>query len=107
MRFFGDHRDFEVDDSHEDVLFEPGKCILCGICVRMCDEVLKTPALGFVGRGFGTSIAPPLKKSLADVDFEGIVKIVESCPTGAFTMKTAPVASLKILRNAVKLPVHT
>jgi formate dehydrogenase major subunit len=107
MRFFGDHRDFEVDDSHEDVLFEPGKCILCGICVRMCDEVLKTPALGFVGRGFGTSIAPPLKKSLADVDFEGIVKIVEACPTGAFTMKTAPVASLKILRNAIKLPVRT
>jgi formate dehydrogenase major subunit len=107
MRFFGDHRDFEVDDSHPDILFEPGKCILCGICVRMCDEVLKVPALGFVGRGFGTSIAPPLKHSLADVDFEGIVKIVDSCPTGAFTLKTAPVASLKIIRNAVKLPVHS
>jgi len=106
MRFFGDHRSFEVDDSHPDVLFEPGKCILCGICVRMCDEVLMTPALGFIDRGFGTSIAPPLRKSLVDVDFAGIVKIVECCPTGAFILKTSPVASLKVIRNAVKLPVH-
>ena len=80
------------------------ECILCGICVRMCDEVLKTPALGFVGRGFGTSIAPPLRLSLRDVDFDGIVTIVESCPTGGFTLKSSPVATLKVIREG-RLPV--
>jgi formate dehydrogenase major subunit len=99
-RLAGAHRDFSVDDSHPDVRFEPGKCILCGICVRMCDEVLGVPALGFVGRGFGTRIAPPLRRTLADVGFEGLVRIVEACPTGAFTLKSSPVVTLRTLEAA-------
>jgi formate dehydrogenase major subunit len=99
-RFAGQHRDYAVDDSHPDILFEPGKCILCGICARMCDEVLKVPALGFVNRGFDARIAPPLRKTLAEVDFEGIVKLVESCPTGALTLKNAAVATYRVLPGA-------
>lgn len=102
VRFAGAHRDFSVDDSHPDVLFEPGKCILCGICVRMCDEVLEVPALGFVNRGFDARIAPPLRKSLADVDFDGIVRLVDACPTGALILKSAAVATLKVLTGAGK-----
>ncbi len=99
-RFAGAHRDFSVDDSHPDIRFEPGKCILCGICVRMCDEVLGVPALGFVGRGFSARISPPLRRSLGQVSFDGLVKIVECCPTGAFTLKSSPVAALTTIRAA-------
>jgi formate dehydrogenase major subunit len=99
-RLAGDHRDYSVDDSHPDVLFEPGKCILCGICVRMCDEVLEVPAMGFVGRGFDARVSPPLRKSLAQVDFKGIVKLVETCPTGALTLKRAGVATYEVLPRA-------
>jgi formate dehydrogenase major subunit len=101
-RYAGAHRDFSMDDSHPDVLFEPGKCILCGICVRMCDEVLKVPALGFVNRGFDSRIAPPLRKSLKDVDFDGIVRLVDACPTGALTLKAAAVATLKVVERATR-----
>jgi formate dehydrogenase major subunit len=101
-RLAGEHRDFSLDDSHPDILFEPGKCILCGICVRMCDEVLEVPALGFINRGFDARIAPPLRKSLADVDFDGLVRLAEACPTGALTLKSAAVATLKVVARAGK-----
>jgi len=99
-RFEGAHRDYTVDDSHPDVLLEPGKCILCGICVRLCDEVLHTPALGFVKRGFDSRIAPPLRKTLAQVHFDGIMKLVDACPTGALTLKRAPVPTYSVAPGA-------
>ncbi len=99
-RFAGAHRDWTVDDTHPDMLFEPGKCVLCGICVRMCDEVLGVPAMGFVGRGFATRISPPLRRSLKDVDFKGMVKLVDACPTGALTLKRVRVAVLEVAPRA-------
>jgi NADH dehydrogenase/NADH:ubiquinone oxidoreductase subunit G len=56
--------------------------------------------MGFVGRGFDARIAPPLRKSLADVDFDGIVKLVEACPTGALTLKRARVATYEVVARA-------
>ncbi len=85
-RLQGAHRDFYVDDSHDKVLIESGKCVLCGSCVRTCAAEGKD-VLGFVGRGFNTMIMPSLGMKLAETDCDGCLKCAEACPTGAILAK--------------------
>lgn len=82
---FESHRNDEVEDIKSDVLvFNSNRCILCGKCVRICDEVQDVHAIGFINRGFDTVIGPPLGKKL-DCEFCG--DCLEVCPTGAITDK--------------------
>lgn len=79
-RFAGAARDYSTDLSHPDVVLEPGKCINCGICVRLGREVLKNEIFGFVDRGFMTRIKPYYTQGdLADA----LNRCAEACPTGA------------------------
>jgi predicted molibdopterin-dependent oxidoreductase YjgC len=80
---FESHRNDEPEDIKSDVLvFNPNRCILCGKCVRICDEIQDVHAIGFINRGFDTIIGPPLGKKL-DCEFCG--DCYEVCPTGAIT----------------------
>ena len=80
---FESHRNDEPEDMKSDVLvFNANRCILCGKCVRICDEVQDVHAIGFINRGFDTIIGPPLGKKL-DCEFCG--DCLEVCPTGAIT----------------------
>ncbi len=81
-RLRGTRRDYYLDDSHEKLIIESGKCILCGSCVRVCALEGKD-VLGFVGRGFNTMIMPTLGRRLADTACDGCLKCAEVCPTGA------------------------
>ena len=94
-RFAGAARTWFLDDTHPHMNLEAHKCILCASCVRACEELLDIPALGFEGRGFAATVKPPLKRKLvdtlpADADWQ---KLVDVCPTGALTAKTARVAA--------------
>jgi len=51
-RFRGERRPFERDASHAEVVYESGKCIQCGICVRLAEEAKEELGLTFMGRGF-------------------------------------------------------
>ncbi len=80
---FESHRNDEPEDMKSDVLvFNSNRCILCGKCVRICDEIQDVHAIGFINRGFDTIIGPPLGKKL-DCEFCG--DCLEVCPTGAIT----------------------
>jgi len=57
------------------------KCILCGQCVRVCDEVMETAAINYIGRGYLTTINTPYVEE-SDVCM-GCKACVEACPTGA------------------------
>lgn len=59
------------------------KCILCGLCVRECDEVAKKGLLGFVGRGFNTVIKPEFNDPETISGCADCRKCAEVCPTGA------------------------
>lgn len=54
-RFAGDKNTIEFEDDHPFIVRDPNKCILCGLCVRVCDEIMGVGALGLVHRGFDIS----------------------------------------------------
>jgi formate dehydrogenase major subunit len=93
-RFKGRKRQYARDDSHAEVVYETHKCIQCGTCVRLAEEIIGTSAMGFVGRGITARVQPALGRELAKVDCKGIEKLVEACPVGALTLKSARIAAL-------------
>ncbi|MDR1496640.1 MAG: FAD-dependent oxidoreductase, partial [Clostridiales Family XIII bacterium] len=71
------------DDGHPFIVRDSNKCILCGLCVRVCDEVIGVGALGLVSRGFDTVVKPTLEGSLAESGCISCGQCVSVCPTGA------------------------
>ena len=86
-RFGGDVVSEKPDDRHPFVRIEPEKCILCGRCIRICDDVEGAAALGFFRRGFNAQMKPSLDLPLAATPCEACGQCVTSCPTGALTAR--------------------
>jgi ferredoxin len=63
------------------VSYEPGKCILCGLCVRLTARHEEKTGLAFTGRGFLTEVAVPL--GLEEALERSAEACVKACPTGA------------------------
>ena len=76
------HKTF-VEESLVSVERNQGKCILCALCVRVCDEVAKKGILGLVGRGFETTIKPEFNNPETIQCCLTCKKCAEACPTGA------------------------
>ena len=60
-----------------------GKCILCNLCVRTCEEVAGEGLLGLVGRGFTTVIKPEFRDSAKIAKCVDCKACAYACPTGA------------------------
>ena len=86
-QYIGDFVDVMPDKSHPFIQIELNKCILCGRCVRVCDEVMGLGVFGFVNRGFDAKIKPALEVPLAQSECISCGQCVETCPTGALIDK--------------------
>ncbi len=82
-RFTGAMNDFDHDNDHPYILINPNKCVLCGMCVRVCDEVMGVYALGLADRGFETRMMPAAGRRLQDTDCISCGQCVTICPVGA------------------------
>jgi len=82
-RLEGDINTVDYEDEHPFIVRDPNKCILCGLCVRVCDEVMGIGALGLVNRGFDTVVKPNLEKPLLESGCVSCGQCVSVCPTGA------------------------
>lgn len=78
---------FERNTTHPDVLFEPGKCIKCGICVRITERAHEKLGLTFMGRGFETVVKAPFNETLGAGLKDTAEECVKNCPTGALALK--------------------
>jgi NADH dehydrogenase/NADH:ubiquinone oxidoreductase subunit G len=83
-RFEGERRVYDKRDNNPFVERDMEKCILCGKCVRICDEIQGVGAIDFAYRGLKTKIVPPFER---DLDCEFCGQCVAVCPTGALTGK--------------------
>ncbi len=83
-RFKGKRRVYTEKDNNPFIARDMEKCILCGKCVRICDEIQGVGAIDFAYRGMKTKICPPFEK---DLNCEFCGQCVTVCPTGALTGK--------------------
>jgi ferredoxin len=95
-RYGADQREFPADERkhvqlighNEAVVFEPGKCIKCGLCVKITKRAGEELGLAFVGRGFNTQVAVPFGETLQSGLKSAARECVEACPTGALAFRT-------------------
>jgi predicted molibdopterin-dependent oxidoreductase YjgC len=83
-RFYGERRQYTKKDLNPFIERDMEKCILCGKCVRVCDEVEGVAAIDIANRGFNAKISPPFDR---DLDCEFCGQCVSVCPTGALIGK--------------------
>ncbi len=83
-RFYGERRQYTKKDANPFIERDMEKCILCGKCVRVCDEIEGFGAIDIAGRGFSAKISPPFEH---DLDCEFCGQCVSVCPTGALMGK--------------------
>ncbi len=95
-RFAGDKNTIDFEDDHPFIVRDPNKCILCGLCVRVCDEVMGIGALGLVHRGFDTVVKPNMEKPLAESGCVSCGQCVSVCPTGALQERTTMVKEVPL-----------
>ncbi|MBS4026953.1 MAG: (2Fe-2S)-binding protein [Clostridia bacterium] len=76
-----------VDNSHPFIIRDHNKCVLCGICVRTCDEVQGAGAINFAFRGYETKISTFGDKPLKESTCESCGECMARCPVGALLPK--------------------
>ncbi|PRQ10153.1 putative formate dehydrogenase [Enhygromyxa salina] len=74
-------------DTNPYIQFDPDACVVCGLCVRYCDEVEAVSAITLLGRGSATTIGTADQRNLLDTSCELCGGCIAVCPTGAMTEK--------------------
>ncbi len=88
VRFPNNKEQVPIDISSPSIVRDPNKCILCGDCVRTCDEIQAVGAIDFAHRGSKMEVTPAFGKELAETDCVGCGQCVVACPTGAISVRT-------------------
>ncbi|HUV62430.1 MAG TPA: FAD-dependent oxidoreductase [Sedimentisphaerales bacterium] len=79
----GERRPFVQWVQHPEVIYEPGKCIDCGLCIQITAGAAEEFGLSFVGRGFDVRVEVPFGRSIAEGLKHSAAQCVAACPTGA------------------------
>lgn len=88
IRFENVREQQPIDTSSHAIIRDPNKCILCGDCVRICDNVQNINAIDFAYRGTDAQVMPAFNKKIAETDCVGCGQCRVVCPTGAISIHT-------------------
>lgn len=80
-------RNLPVDDSNPLFIYDPNKCVLCGRCVWVCRQDVKSGVFGFAHRGFERVLTTFADEPLGSERCLDCHKCIEVCPTGALSFK--------------------
>jgi len=95
-RFTGERRRFSQDLSHPEIVYEPGKCIMCEACVRIAAEAKEELGVAIVGRGFNVTMQVPFEQPLSEGLQHVAERCAQACPTGALALRAQRACDLKI-----------
>ncbi len=104
-RFAGDRTRHPIDASSPSIVRDPGKCILCGKCVRVCEEVQRVAAIDFIGRGSKTKIGTAFDEGLNVSSCINCGQCITVCPTGALSEQSQIKEVLDALHDPNKVVV--
>ena len=87
IRFPNTRPQYEKDNTSYAVFRDPNKCILCGDCVRVCEELQGQGILNFAFRGSELQVMPAFDRKLEETKCVGCGQCAAVCTTGAITVK--------------------
>lgn len=87
VRFPNTATEPKIDSSSVCITRDANKCILCGDCVRMCNEVQRVGAIDFAHRGSRMAISCAFGRPIAESPCVGCGQCAAVCPTGAIVVK--------------------
>jgi len=90
----------KIDNSSPSIVRDPAKCILCGKCVRVCEEIQGVSAIDFIGRGSSTIVGTAFGEGLNISSCVNCGQCILVCPTGALREKS----SIDRVINAINDP---
>jgi len=87
-RYSGSHNNYIIDTSSPSIIRDPSKCILCGKCVRVCEEIQGVSAIDFIGRGSNTIVGTAFHEGINVSSCINCGQCIMVCPTGALREKS-------------------
>lgn len=76
-----------IDETSDCIVVDKNKCILCGDCVRTCEEIQGLGILDFAHRGSKMQVMPAFNRKMGETECVGCGQCRVVCPTGAITIK--------------------
>ena len=83
----GDRKAMTKQIQHDLIIYEPEKCIKCGLCVEISSQEGEKFGLAFEGRGFDVVIKTPIGITFDEGLTHTAVKCAAACPTGALSLR--------------------
>ena len=77
--------EFQKIIQHDDVIYEPGKCIKCGLCIQIAKNAGEELGMTLVHRGFDVRVAVPFNEPLSNGLKKTAAECVDACPTAALS----------------------
>jgi len=104
-RYAGTRNIVKTDLANPSIVRDPEKCILCGKCVRVCEEIQCVAAIDFAGRGSKTRISTAFEQGLNVSSCVNCGQCIRVCPTGALREQSAIKEIVAALNDPEKVVV--
>ncbi len=99
QHYGGEKSAYREDVSSPAIIRDPNKCILCGKCVRVCEEIQGVSAIDFIGRGSRAHIGTAFDEGLNVSSCVNCGQCILVCPTGALSERSYVKEVLEALNN--------